>query len=291
MRKNYKLKRKIAFSTLLIILFLCLVGIGEAATIKLRITVEKANIRLKPTTESVVIFQAPLGAILNAEEKIGEWYRVNLPPDERGVVVSGYIHQSIVEVLEEIKEVPKEEIIEEKKSSELKEEKEVESEQIPQVPRREPTKRYSFRAGLGLSFPSGDWADLFNLGLGLSAGNGFSIVRQQMFDIELLGSIEAHMFFRKSEYSEINWTRLILSGDGRFNFKVDPITIFVQGGLGLYLDSLEISVWWWKEEGTELRFGPRIGGGIACRDLEIIAMYHLVENNMFTVMGSVIYRF
>lgn len=106
---NYKSRRVVVSAALAIISLVFLYGIGEATEIKIRIIEPDANIRYKPTTESVVLSQIPIGAILAAEEKADEWYRVNLPPDEKGFVVTGYIHQSKVEVLEEVKEIPTEE--------------------------------------------------------------------------------------------------------------------------------------------------------------------------------------
>ncbi len=73
----------------------------QAGKVKLRVTVEKANVRLKPDLGSMVISEVPLGAVLEAEEQIGEWFKVNLPPDEKGFVVTGYIHSSAVELVEE----------------------------------------------------------------------------------------------------------------------------------------------------------------------------------------------
>ncbi|MCP2520876.1 SH3 domain-containing protein [Candidatus Aminicenantes bacterium AC-335-A11] len=288
--------------TLLLVFLLFFWGIIQAGNLKVRVIVDKANVRLKPSLNSQIISKVPLGAILESEGKFGEWYRVNLPPDEYGFVVSGYIHESVVEVVEEIPKVPqiKEEKPSEvtppiqepvKKPTKIKEMGEKYEPQKTYIPKKEPMRKLSFRAGLGLSFPSGDWAELFRLGLGLSVGNGYTIVRQPMFDVELLGSLEAHIFFREAGYADISWTRIIGAGDCRFNFNIKPITVFAQGGLGLYLDILEITVWWWKETGSELRIGPRIGGGIAYRNLEVVAMYHMVEDSMFIVIGSVIYRF
>jgi len=73
----------------------------------------KANIRLRPNFESQVIQQVQLGDMLQSVGETGEWYRVNLPPDEDGIVISGYIHQSFIEeIVEKVTEVPE---IEEKK--------------------------------------------------------------------------------------------------------------------------------------------------------------------------------
>ena len=87
-----------------------------SADLQVRVTVSKANIRLRPTIKSLVISQASQGAVLVSDGKVGKWYEVNLPPDESGVIVSGYIHQNIVEVIGKVKEVPKEKKLEEKKS-------------------------------------------------------------------------------------------------------------------------------------------------------------------------------
>ena len=85
--------------------------------LKVRVTVEKANIRLRPTTQSTIVSTVPLGAVLEVIKKEGNWYFVKLPSDEKGIVVTGYIHQSIVEVIEEMEIVEK---VEEKKVEEQK---------------------------------------------------------------------------------------------------------------------------------------------------------------------------
>lgn len=75
--------------------------LSKAEKTKIRVIVEKANIRLKPDLGSPIISSVPLGAVLEAEKRIGEWFKVNLPPDEKGFVVTGYVHLSMVEVIEE----------------------------------------------------------------------------------------------------------------------------------------------------------------------------------------------
>jgi len=72
-----------------------------AAQIKLKVTAELANIRLKPSISSVIIRQIPQGEILEAVRQEGEWYLVKLDPDESGNA-SGYVHESLVLPLEEI---------------------------------------------------------------------------------------------------------------------------------------------------------------------------------------------
>ena len=94
--------------------------------LKVRVTVAKANIRLRPTTQSNIVSAVPLGAVLEVIKKEGNWYFVKLPSDEKGIVVTGYIHQSIVEVFEEIKQPvdPKEKVVEKEKKTITTEEKE-----------------------------------------------------------------------------------------------------------------------------------------------------------------------
>jgi hypothetical protein len=72
----------------------------SAPPIKLRVTAELANIRLKPSISSVIIRQIPEGAVLEAVRQEGEWYLVKLEPDESGTT-TGYVHESLVLPLDE----------------------------------------------------------------------------------------------------------------------------------------------------------------------------------------------
>lgn len=67
--------------------------------LKLRVIAKKANVRLSPTTKSEILSNVPLGATLNSNSKEGNWFKVELPPDKNGFVVSGYIHESTVKVV------------------------------------------------------------------------------------------------------------------------------------------------------------------------------------------------
>lgn len=82
-------------------LFTFIVLCAGASEWKLKISVEKANIRREPNAESPIVSTAPKGTILDSYEKIGEWFRVIIGPDEKGFTVIGYIHSSDVEVLKE----------------------------------------------------------------------------------------------------------------------------------------------------------------------------------------------
>jgi hypothetical protein len=71
----------------------------------IQVILEKTNIRAEPDFISEVIHQVQLGISLQAVGKAGEWYLVNLPPDEEGIIISGYIHQSFVQEIQEKKVV------------------------------------------------------------------------------------------------------------------------------------------------------------------------------------------
>jgi len=73
--------------------------------IKLRVTAEQANIREKPDIMSAILQQLPEGATLEAERKEGEWYAVLVEKEEGGFNL-GYVHESLVMVMEEARPEP-----------------------------------------------------------------------------------------------------------------------------------------------------------------------------------------
>lgn len=64
--------------------------------LKIQVILESANVRSAPNFESEIIHQVESGLSLLAVGKIGDWFRVNLPPDEDGIVISGFIHKTLV---------------------------------------------------------------------------------------------------------------------------------------------------------------------------------------------------
>lgn len=88
-----------------IILFFCLLFLFfstdflRAEKIMVKVITQSAYVRLKGSIDSMIISQVPLGAVFEASEKTGDWYKVALPPDEQGFVVNGYIHTIDVEVV------------------------------------------------------------------------------------------------------------------------------------------------------------------------------------------------
>jgi len=101
------------FSKILLALVLLVLVLGTwafAEDQKVRVVASQANIRLKPDLQSTVLSRVPLGGVLDVLKKEGEWYFVKLPPDAQGVVVTGYIHQSTVEIMETPVEAKKVEV-------------------------------------------------------------------------------------------------------------------------------------------------------------------------------------
>lgn len=72
---------------------------GQARATKIRITAEQANLREKPDIGSSIVQQIPEGSVLEADKKEGEWYFVRYALEDGGVI-GGWIHESLVEVVE-----------------------------------------------------------------------------------------------------------------------------------------------------------------------------------------------
>ncbi len=91
-------------SVYLILSFLSLQFLAFAAVltpdpVKLRVATEQANIREKPDITSVILLQVREGSVLEAEGKEGEWYAVRIEQPE-GTIITGYVHESLVTVIE-----------------------------------------------------------------------------------------------------------------------------------------------------------------------------------------------
>jgi len=65
----------------------------EARVIKLG-----AKLMLKPSEGSLVLMNLPLGATFEVKEALGEWVKVDLPSDKDGIIVSGFINISFIEI-------------------------------------------------------------------------------------------------------------------------------------------------------------------------------------------------
>ncbi len=73
---------------------------GQARTIKVKVTAEQANLREKPDIGSAIVQQVPEGTVLEADKKEGEWFFVRYTLEDGGVI-GGYVHESLVEVVDQ----------------------------------------------------------------------------------------------------------------------------------------------------------------------------------------------
>ena len=104
-----KFRGKVTISFIIASLFI-LPAITRAEKQKIKVAAENASIRVKPDIESKIIGKLPVGSLLEAERKAGQWCEVKFL-SKIDILISEYIHEMYVEALEEkIEEVPKKEI-------------------------------------------------------------------------------------------------------------------------------------------------------------------------------------
>jgi len=244
--------------------------------------------------------------MLDVVKKEGNWYLVGLPADEKGIIVTGYIHQSIVEAFEETKQPVelKKEAREKKEDVIVKKEKPLKVE-FSKVEFSYPVKKtpasqrkVAFKIGGGINAPFGDYDIGFSV-------NG-SIIYPVSPVIDLIGGVEFSSSTGKGakyEYEHYEWeadfsfSRIIFFGDARYTFKGE-IDFFAEGGLGIYSDKEKIEaereLWLFglniitlSISDSRTNLGIRIGGGIVFSNIEVMVMSHMVEDsNMFTLLAS-----
>jgi hypothetical protein len=73
--------------------------VAPARTMKIKVTAEQANLREKPDIGSGIVQQIPEGTVLESDRKEGEWFFVRYALEDGGVI-GGWIHESLVEVVE-----------------------------------------------------------------------------------------------------------------------------------------------------------------------------------------------
>lgn len=88
---------------------------------EVRVTASKANIRLKPTTQSTILSTVPMSAVFKVVRKEGNWYCIKFSTQDQAAEILGYIHQSLVEVSEiEVEEAINEKVIKKQESIKAK---------------------------------------------------------------------------------------------------------------------------------------------------------------------------
>ncbi|MDH4272516.1 MAG: hypothetical protein OEW18_11150, partial [Candidatus Aminicenantes bacterium] len=88
--------RREKYQTVLLFLLLILfLGLAAAAAVKVKVIVDNASIKATPEIGGQTLANVPLGTVLEAESKQGEWYKVTTAKD--GTEISGFIHELLVE--------------------------------------------------------------------------------------------------------------------------------------------------------------------------------------------------
>ena len=95
------MKRNILLALSFILLLGASLLAAEATTLKVKVAV--ANVRSEPDASAPVVAKVKMGSILDVSGQEGAWYEVNVK-DEDGEEVSGYIHNTVVEVITEDEE-------------------------------------------------------------------------------------------------------------------------------------------------------------------------------------------
>ncbi|MDH4196005.1 MAG: SH3 domain-containing protein [Candidatus Aminicenantes bacterium] len=93
-------------AALLLVVPLAAAASGGASKLKVEVVVATANVRSAPTMTGSIITRLSKGTVLEAEKAEGAWFKVKLPPDKVGVAKVGYMHQSVVKVIEEPESAP-----------------------------------------------------------------------------------------------------------------------------------------------------------------------------------------
>jgi DNA-binding beta-propeller fold protein YncE len=82
-------------AVLLPFLLVPFLGLAPAQAVKVKVIVDNASIKATPEIGGQTLANVPLGSVLEAESKQGEWYKVTTAKE--GATVSGYIHELLVE--------------------------------------------------------------------------------------------------------------------------------------------------------------------------------------------------
>ena len=91
--------QKIVMLFVLSIGFFPLFVAGQEEGVKLRVVSDLANVRLRPDIGSTIIKQFPKGSILDSDRKTSEWFQVQFKAGE-GELLTGYVHESLVQLVE-----------------------------------------------------------------------------------------------------------------------------------------------------------------------------------------------
>jgi hypothetical protein len=278
---------------ILVLALICPAQETPARPMKVKVTAEQANLREKPDIGSAIVQQIPEGTVLEADKKEGEWFFVRFTLEDGGVI-GGYIHESLVVVVEQAAVEP-----------------------VRRAPEREPPQRqraaatgtikpsersgpasfleFSLSGGAGWTAPrdlndaAQGSADLNAASLGLAASGPVDALHlATLVGLELSYRVSSWLslglgldYFWGANRGRVEFTNGIFSEtlDTRPSFRAVPVKFgvrfypgngfYIRGSLGLYfvkagyLYRLERGDSWeeWKGAATAHRFGAEAAFG------------------------------
>ena len=251
---------------------------------KVAVKVPRANIRLMPTTKSPVIHQVLAGVELIHLAKTASWHRVNLAPNKEGIILSGYIHNNIVDEIFEtvVPPDPEPEEIPEIESEVAEKETEPEPEPVQEIPTlHTPSigKYYWVGGGAGYTMPS---ESHFGKGLNIGGTFGFGMTKHLAFELrvpyfqsDVSGTDGGLSSGRLSSLS------LMLSVQGRYPIQNRYVPYLVAGGdyhLNKFSLNEEITQTWNDlgygiQESVDHTFGFHFGVG-----MDVFLLQNIVLN-------------
>jgi hypothetical protein len=66
---------------------------------RVKVIIDNANVRSRPELEADILEIVAKGAVFEVIEKTGPWYAIKWGTDESGKTITGYIHESMVELI------------------------------------------------------------------------------------------------------------------------------------------------------------------------------------------------
>jgi hypothetical protein len=299
MMRSHWFPKKVFLFLCLALLLATMAAASQASMVKLKVIVKAANIRSKPDIASAILKTVPAGTLFESPGNEGRWYKVSLPPDAKGTAVTGYVYDSLVEIVGEIKTEPskveaptppkREPIVEKALPVEKRRAQ-------PEVALSVSRKRsLSFRpyAKIGvlatppsaadLNYINVDGADMdqyldvagFNFGGGVQVLFSLSPENTINFGLDL-GAQKLYSSIFDLGSSDIVYEDIHHENEfsfyllGLLEFRPRQLPLFFQGGLGMHLVS-----WYWdytysgkysdeykEESGTEVNLGLMLAGGL-----------------------------
>jgi hypothetical protein len=161
-------KKAFTFLCLFLFVLLLMPQLSRAEEVEVQVIVQKANVRATAELNGEIVTQVSLGTVLKSDMQEGNWYRIFLPPDEKGERKYAYIHSSLVEVITQAKPVKP---VQPAKTERTVQEKVLQKGKFqPEVKKEQPTQQVKPMEPSGIKAPPKGGMEF---GLRLSGGGSF----------------------------------------------------------------------------------------------------------------------